>query len=84
MATRTIETYRDGVLVSTGTYVVPNDVLVRESITSKVSTAIAANNAYLAIASPTVAQNTAYLKMVARELNGLARLVNVLLDTDDA
>lgn len=53
----------------------PADVLRQ-----KIPAAIAANAIFLALASPTNAQVVAYLKVVARELNGLGRLAAQLLD----
>jgi hypothetical protein len=51
-----------------------------ETLRAKIPAAIAANNNFLANASPTNAQVVAYLRIVARELNALARLAGQLLD----
>jgi len=46
----------------------------------KIPAAIAANNTFRAIASPTNAQIVNYLQTVAKELNALLRLAGQLLD----
>jgi trehalose-6-phosphate synthase len=45
------------------------------ALVAKAAPAIAANITYLAIASPSVAQNTAQLKALTRQTNALMRLV---------
>ena len=52
----------------------------RAALLAKVTPAIAANTTYLAIASPTVAQNTAQTKALTRQVNALLRIVGKALD----
>ena len=84
MAARNRETWSNGVLVSNGTYPITTEEQIWDSLRAKISAAIAANNAFLANAAPTNAQVVAYLRIVARELNGLARLAINQLDADDS
>lgn len=54
------------------------------TLRSRASAGLAANNTYLAIASPSLAQTTAWAQKAARELNALIRLlVNALSDVSD-
>ena len=50
-------------------------------LASRAQAALAANATYLALASPSVAQNTAQLQRVTKECNALIRLALNLLDT---
>jgi hypothetical protein len=53
-------------------------------IRTKAQQALTTNATYLAIASPTTAQNTAQVKALAREVNGLIRLLlGALTDVSD-
>ena len=59
--------------------------LANEStLRAKAQAALAANNAYIALASPTAAQTTAHCKTLSKECNALIRLVQGIFDADDA
>ncbi len=45
------------------------------ALTDRARAAVATNNTYLAIASPTAAQNAAQVKTLTREVTGLIRLL---------
>lgn len=49
--------------------------LNRDDLTAKASQALTANATYLAIASPSVAQNTAQIQRLTREVNAILRLM---------
>ncbi|HEY0751426.1 MAG TPA: hypothetical protein VGD26_09725 [Chitinophagaceae bacterium] len=52
-----------------------------DSLVSKARAALNSNNTYLAIASPTAAQNTAQIKSLTRQINALIKLqIRDLLD----
>jgi hypothetical protein len=55
----------------------------RQTITDRAATALAANTAYLAVASPNNAQNLAQIRMLTRECTSLIRLALNLLDSTD-
>ena len=54
----------------------------RVSITAKGLQALVDNKAFLALSSPTNAQNAAQVKALTRQVNGLIRLVLGQLDSD--
>jgi hypothetical protein len=53
----------------------------RSTIEQRAQTALAANETYLAIASPSNAQNAAQIKLLTRECQGLIRLAIKALDS---
>ncbi len=53
----------------------------KRSLESKANTALTGNATYLALASPTNAQNTAQIKALTRQNNALIRLLIKKLDT---
>lgn len=53
----------------------------KRSLESKANTALTGNTTYLAIASPTNAQNTAQIKALTRQNNALIRLMLKKLDS---
>ena len=53
------------------------------TLRSRLLQALAANAAYLGLATPTNAQNTAHLRRATQELSALIRLMLELLDTTD-
>jgi len=53
----------------------------KRSLESKANTALTSNTTYLALASPTTAQNTAQIKSLTRQNNALIRLLLKKLDT---
>ena len=92
-----IETYQDGVLVSTRTVAEPPEVVNRKALEAQAliafdtnRAAIVRNTASVAVANPTNAQVVAGLKDALRQLsaleqqnNALMRLVLGLLDGTD-
>lgn len=54
------------------------------SLRSKAHAAIAANNTFLALAAPSLAQQGTQIKLLTRECNALIRLLINQLDADDA
>jgi hypothetical protein len=75
---------KDGVLLSAVDVAPSAQEIVMSSLRSKASVAIAANNAFIALPTPTAAQVAAQTKAHARELNAVIRLLLNQLDTDDA
>ena len=63
--------------------VVPPEEKNRRSIEERLRQRLDANRDYLALASPTAAQQRAQVARLTRETNALIRLVLDLLDTDD-
>lgn len=55
----------------------------RQTISDRAVTALTANTTYLAIASPSNAQNLAQIRLLTRETTGLIRLLLDQLDTLD-
>lgn len=51
------------------------------TIRSNITTALTNNATYLGRANPSVAQNTAQIQALTRQINGLMRLVDKRLDT---
>ena len=83
-----LEFYKDGVqitLAQAKTEVANDPKLVIEtnkrSLESKANTALTSNTTYLALASPTTAQNTAQIKSLTRQNNAVIRLLLKKLDT---
>lgn len=67
---------RSGQLLSSTPVVVDiTQEWVTNDLRAKGIAAIAANQTYLALASPTTAQNTAQIKKLTRECNALIRLI---------
>jgi hypothetical protein len=55
----------------------------RRTVEDRATQALAANATYLAIASPTNAQNLAQIRLLTRECSGIIRLLLNQLDTTD-
>lgn len=84
MATKPWITYdRDGNVVEQRTYEVPPEQENRDAIEQQARQALATNRTYIALASPTAAQTAAEVKALARQNNGLIRLLLGLLDGTD-
>lgn len=84
MATENVEVYENGVLVATTTVEIPPLVTNERSIRDKARQALAANATFLAIATPTAAQNAAQAKALTRQVNGIIRLLlSELQDVSD-
>lgn len=78
-----IEHYdEDGKLIQAATVDTPERDN-RDAIEAQARQALAANRTYIAIASPTAAQTTAEVKALARQNNGLIRLLLGLFDGAD-
>jgi len=60
---------------------VPVSETNRQTIEGRAITAITANNTFLAIGTPSTAQNAAQIKLLTRECNGLIMLLLNRLDT---
>lgn len=75
-----VEIYKDGKLVATETVQVTQDQLNGDTLRDKARQALTANATYLAITSPTTAQNTAQIQRLTRECGALIRLVIGALD----
>lgn len=84
MATYNYQTYDGkGNLVAGGIYVVPDAVDNEAQLIQKAASALANNQTFLAIASPTTAQAVAQVKALTRQVNALIRLAVGQLDTTD-
>lgn len=83
--TRTIETYQNGVLVNsrTETYEVSTEQVNDETIRAQALSALAANKTFVALATPSTAQNAAQIKALSRQVNGVIRLLLQQLDATD-
>lgn len=66
----------------TGLYVEPPEVKVEKNIREAVEAALASNDTYLGISSPTNAMNAAQIKSLTRQMNGLIRLAVDRYDTN--
>lgn len=67
----------------TVSYDVPQEQINDETIRQQALDALAANRTYVARQSPTAAQNTAQIKALSQQMNGLIRLVLGRLDGTD-
>ncbi len=83
MADTTVETYEKGRLVATRTEPVPPEVTNADALRDKATAALTANATYLALPSPTNAQNLAQIRALTRETNALVRLLLGSLDSLD-
>lgn len=81
MATRqqAVETYQNGQLVGTRTvtYDVSAEQVNDETIRAQALAALTTNRTYIALASPSTAQNTAQIKALTRQVDGIIRLLVV-------
>ena len=85
MADETVVVYDgNGKELHRTTYEQTADVTNDKSLRTKARAALAANATYLALATPTAAQNAAQVKRLTQECNALIRLALGALDTDDA
>jgi len=57
--------------------------VVRATLTDQATTALVNNRSFLAIASPTNAQNAAQIKALTRQMNALIRMTLNQLDASD-
>ena len=80
---QTIETYENGVVVATREVDIPPEQVNRDTIQDQATQALTANRTFLAIATPTAAQNAAQAKALTRQMNGVLRLVLGKVDGTD-
>lgn len=81
----TVETYNAGQLVGTQTvnYDVSSEQVNEETLRQQALAALATNRTYIARSSPTAAQQTAQVKALSQQHNGIIRLLLGLLDGTD-
>lgn len=71
-------------VIATTSITIPPDVANGRTLQQKARQALIDNGTYLAIATPTAAQNTAQVKRLTRQVNALIRLqLNELADVTD-
>ncbi len=81
MPTETHETYDgNGNLLSTRQVEIPPEEWNRRQLFDKAKSALTANATYLALATPTAAQNVAQIATLTKECNALIRLLLGSLD----
>jgi hypothetical protein len=84
MPQETVETYQNGVLVSTRQEEIPQEAVNRRTVYDKARQALTANAAFLALSTPTTAQTLAHVRALTRQNNALIRLLlNELADVGD-
>lgn len=84
MATVSVESYRNGALVSTQSFVEPAEIVNAATLQARAAAALTANATFLAIASPTQAQTLAHVQRLTKENNALIRLaLGLLSDISD-
>lgn len=81
MATRNIEVWQNGALVTTETVTISPEQDNADTLRSRAEAALTANDAFLAIVSPTNAQTVAQVQKLTRECSALIRLTLNKLDT---
>lgn len=74
MATETVEIYQDGTLVESVNVSVPSDVANERTLRDQARAALQANRTFLALPTPTTAQNAAQIKALTRQANALIRM----------
>ena len=83
MGAVSVETYENGKLIASESMAVPDESVRRDQIEATARQALATNRAYAALANPTAAQTTAEVKALARQMNGVIRLLLNALDGTD-
>lgn len=74
MAQQTVETYRNGQLISTTTVTVPDAQVNADALVAKMAQAVASNQTFLGLASPTNAQTLQQVQRLTRQVNALLKL----------